>query len=55
MEETKPRYTSDSKKFHPRVRIDLSDVVAIVSGRPSEMYLDKRCKEKEKKLGRSTD
>lgn len=38
IDEIKPKYTSGSNKFHPLVRILLSDVVAIVSGKMLLIY-----------------
>lgn len=38
IDEMKPRYTSGSNKFHPRVSMLLREVVAIVRGRMLLMY-----------------
>lgn len=40
-EDIKPKYTSGSVRFHPRVNILLSDVVAIVSGKMLLIYCNK--------------
>ena len=42
MVETKPMYTSYSIKPQPRVKIDRSDDVASVNGKPTAIFLQKK-------------